>query len=135
LELKHKLIIGSIAAILLGVAAIFAAWLLRCPTEIEVSIGEFESKQAALPSAIRRLSAEVENCPKAELYRVSWISSDSRMREAVLYIHKTRMLGYEADCYSGFSDRPFRVDDSAIRTVALRGGTLDDVKVYAENNR
>jgi hypothetical protein len=128
---RRRLIQAFIAAILLAVGITLAVWILSCPRDIDVSIGEFESKQAALP----KLSAEISRCPQAEQYRVSWIASDLAMRQAVLYIRKPKMLGYEQDCYSGFSDWPYNVDDVAIRTVAEKGGKLEDFQEYDQRTR
>ena len=134
----RKLIQIVIATILLAVGTTLAIWILACPRDIDVSIGEVESTQAAIPTALRELCKEITRCPQAEQYRVSWIASDAAMRQSVLYVRKSKTsgyLGYEQDCYSGFSDRPYNVDDAVIRAVTDKGGALTDFQAYDERTR
>ena len=111
-----------------------AAWLLRCPKEVNVSIGAFPSMNAGLRAAIRRLPVEIDRCPAALGYRIMWISPDSENervdRQALLYFTGPQALGYERDVFSGISGREYVVDQTAIRSVAEKGGTLEDFSEY-----
>ena len=135
MKLRRNLILAFITIIVLAAGITLAVLIIGCSDMDDISIGEFESKQAALPSAIRALSAEISKCPEAKQYYVSWIASDSNMREAIMYLRESKWLGYEQDCYSGFSDDPYNVDDAAIREVAEKGGTLEDFKEYDHRAR
>ena len=137
---KRNLVLAVlVTSVVLAIGIAFVVWMSSCFAEIDVSIGEFESKEAALPIAIQRLSTEVNRCPQANTYRITWIATDpsanqTAMRRALLYdrVSDLNWLGYEQDCFSGFSDRPYVVDDAAIRAVAAKGGTLEDLKEYEQ---
>jgi hypothetical protein len=122
-----------VVVFLLGVV-LAVAWMLRCPKEVTVSIGEFPSMNAGLRAAVRRLPVEIDRCPAALGYRMMWISPDSENervdRQALLYFRGPRWLGYERDVFSGISGRKYVVDEAAIRAVAEKGGTLEDFAEY-----
>ena len=100
-----------------------------CRGEMETSIGSFDSRDTGTRSALRELAKEVASCPRAELYRVIWASPNPEYptidRQAILYDRPHKRLGYERDIYSGISGKAYIVDDSAIRIVAERGGSLE----------
>jgi hypothetical protein len=114
--------------------------MVSCGKEVEVSIGEFPSKEAGLRAAIPRLASELDRCPKAEKYRVIWMGPDSDgstrvNRRALLYLKNFKKLGYEHDVESGISGEPYIVDGAAIKAVAKKGGTLQDFSDYGVNSK
>ena len=132
---KRRILFIVIAIILTGIAIAYAAEKLRCPQEIETHIGWFDSKDTALRASIVKLANEIRSCPKAELYRVIWVSPEpelvgSGMSKRCIFYNRSRQgIGYEADVYSGGFGRGYIADDAAIRDVAEKGGTLEDFKV------
>jgi hypothetical protein len=134
----QKLIKALIACTLI-VEISLAAWLvLKCPDEIAVVIGEFESKEAALRASIKRLDGEIHGCSKAETYRVIWTVKDNPMRQATLYHRRETTgghIGYEQDAFSGFAEDPFAANDVDVKRVAEKGGSLNDFSEYDERNR
>lgn len=124
-----------IASILLAMGAVFAWWEMRCPREIDLSIGAVESKEAGLRAAIQRLAAEIQLCPQAEIYRITWSNPtpyEQSAYGALIFHRPAGALGYEHDTYSGISGLRYIVDDAAIKTVAEQGGTLEDFARYAK---
>src|SRR5215471_14279463 len=120
----HKLGVLSLFLIV-GIAAFLPAGCGRLnPTlqqgELRVKIGEFESKDAGVRAAIKRLAAEVEAHPNQEIYRIVWIGpfSDETEtarqaidRRALVYSDDgpLKVLGYEHDVGSGRSGRCYCV--------------------------
>ena len=132
---KRRVLFIVIAIIITGVAIAFAAQKLRCPQEIETHIGWFDSKDTALRASIVKLADEIRRCPKAELYRVIWVSPEPQLvasgmsNRCIFYSRSRQGIGYEADVYSGGFGKGYIADDVAIRDVAEKGGTLEDFKV------
>lgn len=107
---------------------------------MEVFIGEFDSKDAALRAAIRRLAVEVDRCPDAEEYHIVWVGPDPDQnqrvdRRALWYFRRPKTLGYEHDVSSGIAGRNYIVDDAAIKAVAEKGGALEDFAEYDNSQR
>jgi hypothetical protein len=62
-----------ILVVVLAAELVFAWWLIiRCPTEVNFSIGNFESQDAAMRTAVKRLAAEIQRCPGAKVFRIEW---------------------------------------------------------------
>jgi hypothetical protein len=130
-----------IAAILMTLVIASAWWLLQCPRELYFTIGKFESKDAGLRAAIPVLAAEIRRCPDAELYRVVWLGPDSPSypeavdRRALLYIRKSKALGYEQDVFSMFPEKPYIVDRAVIDAVAEILGGLEEFSKYDQSRK
>ena len=134
---KGKLIL---LVALLGGGIALAFWLLMCPSEVEVTVGKFSTKEEGVRAAIQRLSSEIKRCPEAERYRIMWIGPvtpgyQGAIMQSFLYIRNSKALGYEHDAYSGISEEPYVVDDAAIRAVADKGGRLEDFLEYDQRPR
>jgi hypothetical protein len=138
---KRKLQFIPILTLLIAITAAFVWWELRCPEEIIVSIGEFDSKDAGLRASIPRLAAEVHRCPEAEMYRIIWVAPETDPnhsginRRSTFYSRATKTIGYEADVHSGSVGRTYVVDDATINAVAEKGGTLEDFQEYEKSVR
>lgn len=110
----------------------------NCPTEVNVSLGDFTSMDAGNRASIQRLSKEVCRCPKAYKYRIFWkVTSEGEEidRRAALYERQKQVtgmgrVGYEIDPYSGFWSKVHTVNDNAIHAVAHKGGTFEDFTEY-----
>lgn len=124
--------------VLVVVGILLMRWLLSCPNEIYFRIGTYESKEAGIRAAIKKLPAEMERCPKAKRYRIVWsgptpMEDDGHVdRRALLYDRQSKALGYERDVLSGIDGKAYFVDDAAIRAVAQKDGTLEDFAEYDE---
>jgi len=108
---------------------------LRCPEEVNASIGVFDSKEEGLRASIPKLAAEIHECPDAELYRIMWKGPDPDENQrvdqrALLYDKPRKRLGYEHDVGSGIAGRAWIVDRSAIQAVAQKGGVFEDFAAY-----
>jgi hypothetical protein len=123
----HHLVLAAFSVLVLGVVLTAGC---GCAREHTISIGEFSSKSVALRAAMPKLAAEIDRCPRAEVYRIMWegteASEGSLNRHSLLYDRIYKRLGYEDDLESGISGKAYVVDDASIRAVAQRGGTLDD---------
>jgi len=127
---RRLLLFGVVIVFVSGTLVLLTSvWSRRCLRETTEYIGEVDSKEAALRASIPKLSAEVDRCPGTEIFRVMWVGPDAG-RHAILYDRKHKMIGYEDDFLSGISSWPCYADDSAIRTVAARGGALEDFTAY-----
>jgi hypothetical protein len=130
-----------ITAILMTLVIAAAWWVLKCPDEVYVTIGKFESKDAGLRAAIPILAAEIRKCPDAELYRVVWLGPGSSNypeavdRRALLYIQRSKALGYEPDVFSMFPEKPYIVDGTAIDAVAEILGGLEEFSKYDQSRK
>jgi hypothetical protein len=116
-----------------------AAACSRCGSDLEVSIGPYESRDIGVRSSIQKLAAELRQCPQARLYRVIWRSPDPEgnevmERQAILYDREHKRLGYEHDIYSGIAGKAYIVDDDAIQKVAERGGSLEAFVEYDQGS-
>jgi hypothetical protein len=134
---KRKAILASIV---IGCGIVLAVWMLICPSEVRVSIGEFPSKEAGLRAAIVTLAYELDRCPNAETYRIIWRGPNSEGsphvgRRALLYLQEFKKLGYEHDILSGIDGEPYIVNQAAIKAVAEEGGTLQDFSNYDLNSK
>jgi len=101
----------------------------RCPTEMSVNIGWFDTADAGMRASIPELASAVQRCPKTELYRIIWIGPGENgepLQRSTLYYRKSSAVAYEQDAFSGASERGYIVDDAAIQAVANKGGTLSD---------
>src|ERR1051325_2280267 len=129
---KQKLRLIGILTVLVAITAAFLSWSLRCPKEVSISIGEFDSKDKGLSASIPRLAAEIRRWPEAEMYRVIWVGPETDPdhrgvdRRATFYSRASKRIGYEADVNSGSVGRTYIVDEAAIIAVAEKGGTLED---------
>ena len=115
-------------------------FIFRCPSEMTVSIGKFESKDAGLRASIKVLADEVNRCPKSTDYHIIWVGPDpdenQRVdRRGLWYLRRSEWIGYEHDVNSGISGRKYIVDDEAIKAVAGKGGTLEDFAQYDQGER
>lgn len=129
-------LIGSI----LIIGALLLGWVtfFRCPTEIDINIGRFDTADAGLRASIPELASAVQRCPKTELYRIIWIGPGENgepLQRSTLYYRKNSAIGHEQDAFSGASERGYIVDDAAIQAVANKGGTLSDFAEYDKNRR
>ena len=136
----YKLLTVCIVGILIVAGIVLGAWSLICRDEIYKTIGNFESKDAGLRAAIPHLAAEIRRCPEAELYRIVWSSPDTEGyqhvdRRALLYVRKAKAIGYEHDVFSGIAGKAYIVDETAIKAVAERGGSLEDFSEYDQGRR
>jgi|GEM_PF-2734933 len=118
---------GCRSSLLIGVVLAAGCGCLRDET---TSIGEFSSKSIAVRAAIPKLAAEIDRCPRAEVYRIKWEGpgdyEGGPNRHSVLYDRMYKRIGYEDDFLSGMSGKAYEADDAAIRALAQRGGTLED---------
>ena len=126
-----KLFVLSVVIVVAGI--VLAVLSLIPPADSRESIsnlGEFGSKEAGLRASIPKLSAQLDRCPDAEVFRVMWVGlgnyQGGQDRHALLYDRKHNRIGYEDDFLSGFSDDTYFADDNAIRAVAEKGGTIED---------
>ena len=127
-----------LAAAILTVGLIMVATAHSCAEELAEHIGEFDSKEAGVRSAIPKMAAEISRCPNAKSYRVMWVGPGNyggKNRHAVLYETRGNRIGYEDDFLSGFSDETYVVDDTAIRAIAEKGGTLEEFAQYDQRRR
>src|SRR5262249_25862707 len=110
LEIRCLLLILAIATLLLGGCDAFDLTLEQ--GERRVEIGEFQSKDAGMRAAIKRLAVEVERHPNQDIYRIVWIgpfsdetetARESIDRRALLYCGDgpVKTVGYEHDVLSG----------------------------------
>ncbi|HKV37940.1 MAG TPA: hypothetical protein VJX67_01915 [Blastocatellia bacterium] len=133
-----------------AVAPLLACHEPACPPgndsqdELTDDIGEFQSKDAGIRAAIKRLAVETQKCPETKSYQITWVGpSDENPSEmtshgwrALVYWWNGRsrmLLGYEHDFQSGTSGRIYAVDRAAIRAVADKGGTLSDFDKYDQS--
>jgi hypothetical protein len=131
---QNKVMIAVMVGILILAGTALSFWLLRCPSEIYTTIGNFESREAGLREAVPKLATEIHRCPEAELYRIVWIGPDPN-RHALLYDAKRNRLGYEDDVLSGIAGKTYIVDKAAINKVAERRETLEDFSEYDQSRR
>ena len=129
----------KIRPILIGILLVFGItvvfFISRSPSEITVSIGQFESKDAGLRASIKVLADQVKRCPNSTDYHIIWVGPDPDQnqrvdRRGLWYFRRPKSLGYEHDISSGIAGRKYIVDDEAIRAVAEQGGTLEDFAEY-----
>jgi hypothetical protein len=141
-EYRYNWLFAGIATALL--ACVVAAALIylgiainTCGDEVYTNIGEFQSEDAALRASIERLSSEIDECPNAELYRVVWDAPDQYRisRHSILFDRPHKSIGIEDDVGSGLSRKGYRVDEAAIKAVAEKGGTLDDLSEYDQSQK
>jgi hypothetical protein len=96
----------------IALAVLIGVWVSRCPSEVDITIGEFDSKDAGMRSSIKKLAAEIHRCPEAKIYRIIWSSPSPEKvtpdRRAVLYDRERKRLGYEHDVFSGIAGKPYR---------------------------
>jgi hypothetical protein len=136
-----KLFIIGIVVLLVAVASTFAIKKLRCPPDVAVVIGEFNSKDSGLRASIPKLASEIARCPEAQVYRIIWVGPEPDPsalgvdRRSTFYSRASKTIGYEADVYSGSFGKTYTADDAAIREVAEKGGTLEDFKDYEQSRR
>jgi hypothetical protein len=112
------------------------------PGEVWVEIGEFQSKDAGMRAAVKRLAVEIQENPNAERYRIVWTGpfsdedDDARQsidRRALVYCLPVKWLGYEHDVDSGIAGRKYIVDRADIKAVAEKGGSLEDFDEYDQS--
>jgi hypothetical protein len=140
-----------LAAVVVGIAPLEGCGPPPCPPDNDdtdglfVPIGEFQSKDAGMRAAIKRLVVETERCPNARLYRIVWVGPfsdddpagrESIDRRSLLYWgpNPAKWLGYEFDVFSGADGRRYLVDRAAIEAVAAKAGTLEDFDQYDQNH-
>ena len=134
-----------------ALASLLACHEPACPPgndsqdELTDDIGEFQSKDAGIRAAIKRLAVVTQSCPETKTYRIKWTGpSDENPSEmactgcgrALVYWwdRRSRMrLGYEMDFLSGASSGGYAVDRAAIKAVADKGGTLEDFDRYDQD--
>lgn len=128
----------------LGVKLVTAGCLLiwmaacACPDEeTYTTIGEFDSRDAALRAAIPKLADAIRRCPQVKTYRIVFTAPGVYRvdRHALLYWRRNAsagIIGYEDDVYSGTTPGfgPYEVDDTVVRAVAEKGGALEDFAQY-----
>src|ERR1051325_2859129 len=131
--MRKFFIIGFVVLLVAGMSTL-AIKELRCPTEIAVVIGKFDSKDSGLRASIQKLASEIVRCPEAQMYRIIWVGPEPDLsasgvdRRSTFYSRSSKTIGYEADVYSGSLGRTYEADDPAIREVSDKGGTLEDFK-------
>jgi len=109
-----------------------------CPDTVQAFSGHFDSMNTGSRASIKRLSAEIGNCPQAKKYSVSWrvdLGPNERGWRAVKYEREDKTsgyVGYEFDPGSGFGRDIYLVDDDAIQKVAQEAGSLEDFAKYAK---
>jgi hypothetical protein len=130
-------LIKALIVCTLAVEITLVMWLVfKCPEEISISIGKFDSKDAGLRASIPKLADEILKCPGAAKYYIIWIGPEtdpavsSVGRRSTFYNRAAKVIGYEVDAYSGSYGRTYRADDEVIRSVAEKGGTLEDFAEY-----
>lgn len=114
-----------------------------CSGEIFITIGEFDSNDAALRASIPKLADAIRKCPHAKVYRIVYTAPgiygepgmNTVYRHALLYYRRDRQkgaLGYEDDVFSGFKPEPgpYEVDDAVVNAVAEKHGALEDFAQY-----
>ena len=109
-----------------------------CPSEINIEIGEFSSKESGLRASIPMLAAQIDKCPHADMYRIIWVGpgdDGERLRRSTIYYRTNSAIGYEADAFSGASEMGYVINDDAIRNVAKSGGTLEDFAGYDQRTK
>jgi hypothetical protein len=123
-----------------------ACWVvLKCPNQVDVSLGEFQSVEAGMRAAIKELAFETKRCQEAKVYRIVWdgpesgevaaVSEDSSGRLVVYYMPpKVKAMGFEPDVYRGVLGS-YLVDRDAITAVAAKGGTFEDFAKYDQGCR
>jgi hypothetical protein len=125
-----------LAALIVPVTLLMTVAAFQCGEEITEDIGEFDSKDAALRAAIPKLAAEMRRCTEAETYRIIFFAPETHPwhqgigRRSVLFYRPSMTVGYEADALSGTIGKTYVVDDSAVQSIAQKGGTLDDFAEY-----
>ena len=134
----QSLVVVILLVVGIALVAGGVVWVSRCPSEVEASTGTFESIDAGSRSSIQELSKAIRRCPRAELYRVIWLSpgregDQSIQRQAIIYDRPRKRLGYEFDIYSGIAGRVYVVNDDAIHKVAKKGGSLEDFVEYDQS--
>jgi hypothetical protein len=135
INLRTLLLVAVVAVFGSGTLMLLTSvWSSRCSSEITESLGPVDSKETALCTSIQKLSAEVGRCPATEIFRVMWMGPDAG-RHAILYDRTHKVIGYEDDFLSGISSRPYYADDAAVRTVAEKGGSLEDFVLYERRSR
>jgi hypothetical protein len=136
----HWLLAGIVCTILaacvLAVGLIVTVAEYTCSEEITEYIGKFDSKEAGVHAALPKMAAELARCPNAKVYRVMWVGpAQGASRHSVLYERRDNRIGYEDDFLSSFSDETYVVDDTAIRAIAEKGGTLEDFAQYDQRGK
>lgn len=100
----------------------------RNPWLREVYLSDFPSEDAAIRSAIQRLSAELRQHTQ-DFFVVRWLDRKSGTAgHAVLYERKSKLIGYAYDADSGYDSIWTNVDISTIHTLAAKGGRLEDLR-------
>ena len=130
-----------LAACVLSVTLLVGVAAFYCGDEITENIGEFDSKDTALRAAIPKLAAEMRRCPEAKRYRIIFVAPETHPwheeigRRSLFYYRRSMRIGYEADAFSGYLGQTYAVDDSAVQSIAQKGGTLDDLAEYEHSHR
>jgi len=139
---RHNWLFASIAAALLaGVVAVALIYLgitiYSCGDEVYTNIGKFQREDSALRAAIKKLSAEIQECPKARLYRIVWDAPNQYgiSRHSVLFDRVHKSIGIEDDVGSGLSRKGYSIDEAAIKAVAEKGDTLEDFSEYDRSQK
>ncbi len=130
----------ALTAFKLAIAICLLTWMAACACpdeEIYTTIGEFDSRDAALRAAIPKLADAIRKCPQVKTYRIVFTAPGIERvdRHALLYWRRsapTGDIGYEDDVFSGTSTGfgPYEVDDAIVRAVAEKGGSLEDFAQY-----
>src|SRR5215216_4056702 len=107
-EYRYNWLFAGIAAALL--ACVVAAALIylgiaiySCGDEVYTNLGKFQTEDSALRASIKKLSAEIQECPEAKLYRIVWDAPNQYgiSRHSVLFDRLHKSIGIEDDVGSG----------------------------------
>ena len=127
-----NLFVLSLAIVIVGIGVAVVSIIPPndCSRESISHLGKHATKEDALRAALPKLSGALDECPDAEVFRVMWVGPGNYQggpdRHSLLYYRKHKSIGYEDDFMSGFSEETYYADDDAIRSVAQKGGTIED---------